>query len=123
MAWHPSWLGLPGHNSIYPCVHCSLSRDELYDVYKKKHCLHTHQDFLNAIRYRAFRISLWDLVGGCHVTPDLMHTKWLGVDQYLLGSALAMLNQKFGSINEMQEALLAHLGLTRFFYFDSCASV
>ena len=114
MAWHPSWLGLPGHNSIYPCIHCQLSRDELYDVYKKKHQLNTHDDFLQVIQPRKFQISLWELVGGCHVTPDLMHTKWLGVDQYLLGSAVAILKEKFDTWSALQNALLEHFGLPTF---------
>jgi len=115
MAWHPSWLGLPGHNSLYPCVHCRLHKTELFDVKTlKKQELNTHDDFQKILDNRTFKIELWKLVGGCHVTPDLMHTKWLGVDQYLLGSALAILHEKFGSLNEMHEALLAHLGLTMF---------
>ena len=50
-------------------------------------------------------------VSGLTVTPDIMHTKWLGVDTYLLGSAMAvMLKFKF---NSDVDAL--HLELSRYF--------
>ena len=38
-------------------------------------------------------ISLWQVPGltGLHLNPDIMHTKWLGTDQYLLGGVLTIL--------------------------------
>ena len=51
-------------------------------------------------------------VSGLNVTPDIMHTKWLGVDAYLLGSAMAvMLKFKFNSdVDALHQELSRYFG-------------
>ena len=56
-------------------------------------------------------------VSGLTVTPDIMHTKWLGVDTYLLGSAMAvMLKFKFNSdVDALHQELSRYFG---YIYMD-----
>ena len=53
-------------------------------------------------------ISLWQVPGltGLHLNPDIMHTKWLGTDQYLLGGVLTiLLEHKYDNLQQLCEEL------------------
>ena len=43
---------------------------------------------------------------GLHLNPDIMHTKWLGTDQYLLGGVLTiLLEHKYDNLQQLCEEL------------------
>lgn len=58
-------------------------------------------------------VALFDVPGvtGLNVNPDIMHTKWLGTDTYLLGSAICIMHRfKFGkNMAALIDALRQHL--------------
>ena len=111
LAWHPQWLGLPGHNANLPCCKCGLPKEEILQVHAIKPNLGTNREFLERLEQRQWKIVLWDLVPGAHVSPDIMHTTWLGTDTYFLGSVLGIcLDYKFdGNLDDMTAALLKQL--------------
>ena len=113
LAWHPTWLGLPAHNALEPCQLCPAARENLFSITKRrKPVLHNAAEW--RLRFdgpKLMKLFTVPGVSGLTVSPDIMHTKWLGVDTYLLGSAMAvMLKFKF---NSDVDAL--HLELSRYF--------
>ena len=94
-----------------PCCKCGLTKEQILQVHAIKPKLYTNKEFLERLEQRQWKISLWDLVPGAHVSPDIMHTKWLGTDTYFLGSVLSIcLDHKFdGNLDDMTTALLKQL--------------
>ena len=95
LAFHPSWLGLPAHNSLEPCQLCGVHRNNL--LARPFPRLFTADEWQAC--FAAKRSPLFSEVpglSGLAVQPDLMHTKHLGTDQYLLGSTLELLLRKIG---------------------------
>lgn len=94
LAWHPQWLLLPGHNARSPCQLCNASREELFSIDHEHHPrIMTPGEWRARFQGIPRSINLWNVPGlsGLHVSPDIMHTKWLGCDTYLLGSVLKLL--------------------------------
>ena len=109
LAFHPSWLGLPAHNSLEPCQLCGVHRSKL--LCRPFPRLFTADEW--QARFAAKRSPLFSEVpglSGLAVQPDLMHTKHLGTDQYLLGSTLELLLRRKGW--PALQACLANSGMS-----------
>ena len=77
LAFHPSWLGLPAHNSLEPCQLCGVHRSKL--LCRPFPRLFTADEW--QARFAAKRSPLFSEVpglSGLAVQPDLMRTKHLG---------------------------------------------
>lgn len=120
LAWYPTWLGLPAHNSNVPCHLCACSKEELFSISRTRKpailsAQEWHDHFGGSSRY----VALFDVPGvsGLNVNPDVMHCKWLGTDSYLLGSAVCILHRfKFGrDLGRLIDALTQHLDILYFF--------
>ncbi|CAE7494382.1 unnamed protein product [Symbiodinium sp. KB8] len=88
-----SWLGFKGATANFPCARCPLHKDELMDwrntaswrrhTYRKGEDWHQAQGHNHgALFHGKNKLSSLNLL------PDIMHTKFLGVDQYAYGSCL-----------------------------------
>ena len=124
LAWRPQWLGLPGHNANLPCQLCSSPKEEIFDISPTQvPKLMSKDEWLERFETSRRFVDLFTVTGltGQHVSPDLMHTKWCGVDTYLNGGCLAvLLEHKF---DNKLDVLLPALQEYPTFHFAVCLMV
>lgn len=102
-----SWLGFNGSTSNFPCARCPLHKDELMDwrnnanwrhsTYRSSDAWHQAQGHNHGALFNGnYKLS------ALHLLPDIMHTKYLGCDQYAYGSALHQLVYRHMSLDAMR---------------------
>ncbi|CAE7236144.1 unnamed protein product [Symbiodinium sp. CCMP2592] len=87
LEWYNTSHNLPRWNSNFPCGHCNISKDNMFDY---KNVAEVPVDPWHCPR-RSCCPLLRHLVSPSGVIPDWMHSKHLGFDQRLAGSTLWVL--------------------------------
>ncbi|CAE7453063.1 unnamed protein product [Symbiodinium sp. CCMP2592] len=87
LEWYNTSHSLPRWNSNFPCGHCNISKDNMFDY---KNVAEVPVDPWHCPR-RSCCPLLRHLVSPSGVIPDWMHSKHLGFDQRLAGSTLWVL--------------------------------
>ena len=94
-----SWLGFPHSSGNNPCPLCPCHKDEMLQWSEDSSWRRT--TYKNAANWRRARGSRHGaLFHGPHglsalnVCPDIMHTKFLGTDQYVYGSVIHILTYR-----------------------------
>ena len=108
-----SWLGFKGATANFPCARCPLHKDELMDwrntaswrrhTYRKGEDWHQAQGHNHgALFHGKNKLSSLNLL------PDIMHTKFVGVDQYAYGSCLHKLIYRHMSLDKIVKQVYGH---------------
>ena len=91
-----SWLGFPGSTANFPCALCPVDKDNLLDW--RDSATWRQARYCNGRAWRAAAggntccLFHGDIALSClNLLPDVMHTKYLGTDQYAYASILHIL--------------------------------